>query len=580
MIYDVLEVFRKEYEQKGDKLILDNYQLKDGLYVKVNTDGSLEYFIFSNDKKEKNKENCLKDLNGNIKQRQYNWFVERDYYSSIINDDTNKSITSARYAKILSTNYLSFFFRHSIIFEKINNKLYTKDEITDDIIRSLDPKQSKALKERLEKRLIAFSELWEIAEKHYYPKLELNTQKSINYRNIVENVINYIQLSNIETDYIKIFIDVNIDEYKKVQELYWKERIFNKNDFNIEIENEVFGLSNSNISFSVDKPFNEHKTTKFKVPFRISQIDAIFTKIFFDWLENQDVKNEYIFNKDFLYINRYMANQKDLSYKKDIKEFDYLPIKIKNLEKPIHVTNFLQIKDKEDYGIKELFVLEENIDEIFYNKQLKHNYFRDDLKVSDFVSKKLQQLIFETKYAMINYFKKFDEREFYQVVKKYGNDFVIEHLRQNLEYKAKESLNLKFSLLQHKGEKIMDIKSMQEVIIKKLEKSDYENLKSEEFFYLCGQVASYLLSKKNQHDKMHDLVEPFLRSNNAQKLKKEIEFAFFQYKHAIHFGAKKLNNAIALIEAYEGEEKLSYFMDSFLVGYLSNTYIFKSNEEN
>jgi len=126
----------------------------------------------------------------------------------------------------------------------------------------------------------------------------------------------------------------------------------------------------------------------------------------------------------------------------------------------------------------------------------------------------------------------------------------------------------------------MDIQVMQKKMIEKLETSNYGALSSEEFFYLCGQVASYLLSKKNQHQKMHDLIEPFLRANNAQKLKKEIEFAFFQYKHAIHFGAKKINSAIALIEAYDGEEKLSHFMDSFLVGYLSNTYIFKSSEEN
>lgn len=78
---------------------------------------------------------------------------------------------------------------------------------------------------------------------------------------------------------------------------------------------------------------------------------------------------------------------------------------------------------------------------------------------------------------------------------------------------------------------------------------------------------------------MHDLVEPFLRANNAQKIKKEIEFAFFQYKHAIHFGAKKINNPIALIQAYDGTERLSKYMDSFLVGYLSNSFIFKSEEE-
>lgn len=581
MIYDILEVFKKEYEKpnKGDKLILDNYQLKDGLYVRVNDDENLEYFIFANDKKQDSKENCFKDLDGNIQKNMYEWFKERDYCSSIMNDDTNKSITSARYAKILSTNYLSFFFRHDIIFEKINFKFYKKNEITESIFESMDDKKSKIVKKRLEKRLIDFDELWDIAEKHYYSKLTTTIKKgtNIDFQNIVKNVIDFIQANTIETDYIKIFFNESADEYKRVQKIYLQERIFNKNDFNIEIKNEIFGLSNSNITFSVDKPFNECKTTKFKVPFRITQMDAIYAKQFFDWLENQDVHEKYIFNKSSLYVNRYMANKKDLSYKKEIKEFDYLPIKIEKLQKPIKIKNYLQIKDKEDFEILELYLLETVVDEIFYNYQLKWNYFKDNIQVD---SKNIKTLILETKSAMINYFKKYREKEFYQIIRKYGSDFVIEHIRQGRTLKAPEALNLKFSLLHYKGETVMDIQTMQNKMIEKLETSNYDSLKNEEFFYLCGQVSSYLLSKKNQHKKMHDLIEPFLRANNAKKLKKEIEFAFFQYKHAIHFGAKRINNAIALIGAYEGEEKLSFFMDSFLVGYLSNTYIFKSKEEN
>ncbi|MBD3839233.1 MAG: hypothetical protein IE878_02455, partial [Epsilonproteobacteria bacterium] len=50
MINDVLEVFKKEYKKYGDKLILDNYILKDGLYVKVDNE-IVEYFIVINDKK-------------------------------------------------------------------------------------------------------------------------------------------------------------------------------------------------------------------------------------------------------------------------------------------------------------------------------------------------------------------------------------------------------------------------------------------------------------------------------------------------------------------------------------------------
>ena len=43
MIYDILEVFKKLYDESRDKIILDNYLLKDGLYVIVD-DNNQEAF--------------------------------------------------------------------------------------------------------------------------------------------------------------------------------------------------------------------------------------------------------------------------------------------------------------------------------------------------------------------------------------------------------------------------------------------------------------------------------------------------------------------------------------------------------
>lgn len=557
MIYDVLEVFRKEYEAKGDKLILDNYQLKDGLYVRVNENESLDYFIFANDKKQENKENCFKDLDGNIQKNEYAWFKEKDYYSGYLN--SNKSFYDK---KIHNINYLSFFVKVESFNENSDKKI-NLSSIKGQYLALLNykkftkPKEKEVIK-NYNDYLNGCSRKKDVVKKYRFIETHIHPIIEIAQNNGVVN-------------YVKIFFDADIETYKKESEIYYSIKIFNDIGYSKKIDEVVYGLSDSNMGLNSKKPFLEHKTRKIESPFMLLDSDALLVKKFFDWLKLQDGKEKFPIGEQF-FIHR------DFKEKDLIQDFDYIPHKIEKLQKAITVKNYLNIKDKTDFEVYELWQLENTIDETFYNKQLKFNYFRDDLKVSDFVSKKLQQLIFETKYAMVNYFKKFDEREFYQVVKKYGSDFVVEHLRQNREYKAKESLNLKFSLLQHKGEKVMDIKSMQERMIQKLETSDYDSLKSEEFFYLCGQVVSYLLSKKNQHEKMHDLVEPFLRANNAQKLKKEIEFAFFQYKHAIYLGAKKINSAIALIEAYEGEEKLSYFMDSFLVGYLSNTYIFKSSE--
>lgn len=560
MIYDLLEVFNKEYELKGDKLILDNYQLKDGVYLRIDDiNQSCEVFVKSSKKVKKDGQNetehYFKNRQGELKNQEYDWFKQRDYFSNVI--DTGKAFDAPK-KTIHNNNYLTLFMKieefFNLEFSHLETKLYKK-------VLSFKEFSSKNEKNILEPFCCSIQPLSrkkEIVKKMRFIKSNLDT-----YKNIVKE--------HNPKEYIRIYFTENEEIYKKESAVYLALKIYNNNKYSIEVNDLVYGLSNDNMGLNGKKPFLEQKTKKSTTPFMITSDVAMKSKLFFDWLGLQSYRTDLF---EYMFLKKHSDNGKAI-----INDFDYLPVKIEKLESSIQIKNFLQVKDKEDYAIKELFVLEEKVDEIFYNKQLKHNYFRDDLKVSDFVSKKLQQLIFETKYAMVNYFKKFNEREFYQVIKKYGNDFIVEHLRQNRGMKAIESLNLKLSLLQYKGEKIMDIKSLQERIIKKLELSDYDSLNSEEFFYLCGQVTSYLLSKKNQHDKMHDLVEPFLRANNAQKLKKEIEFAFFQYKHAIHFGAKMINNAITLIEAYEGEEKLSYFMDSFLIGYLSNTYIFKSTEE-
>jgi CRISPR-associated protein Csh1 len=75
------------------------------------------------------------------------------------------------------------------------------------------------------------------------------------------------------------------------------------------------------------------------------------------------------------------------------------------------------------------------------------------------------------------------------------------------------------------------------------------------------------------------MLEPFLRANSVKKLKKDIEATYFKYKHKITLNNLKFNNAISLIMAYEGDEKLSNNMDSFLVGVLSDNLFFVKKEE-
>ncbi len=560
MIYDILDVFKKQYEEKGDKLILNNYLLKDGLYVKIKGDGSLEYFIFKNSKNEKVKEYCFKDLDGNIKSTMYEWFKARDYYSGYLN--SNKAFGDK---KIHNVNYLSLFAKLESFISSDPKKQLSSDTIKKQFE---DLKTFKKFKKKEEKEiLMVFEDKINSQERLY----NIDTKYHLIKENL-DNIIETAKSNNIK-NYIKIFFDEYIGKYKNESEFYYAIKIFNDIKYSKKIDKEILGLSNSNMGLNSKKQFLESKTKNNPVPFFITDKNALMLKRFFDWLKFQGYQDNYPLNEN-LFIKKHSKNDEAI-----IEDFDFISDKDERLPKSIYFKNYLIAKEGkriiEDNTIDLLWELEEKVDEIFYNNQLKNNYFNEVWKKLD---NSFQNLIYITRAGMVNYFKKHDDRAFYQIIKKYGTDFILEHIRHDRMLRAKLSLNLKFSLLSHKGEAIMDIKAMQENIIKRIEQSNYENLETDEFFYLSGQIAKYLMGQSEAHEKKGDLLEPFLRSNNAQKIKKGIEFTYFKYKHKISLNYVKFNNALALIMAFEGDDKLSINMDAFLIGALSNNIFFMKKE--
>lgn len=566
MIYDVLEEFNKVYEKEKDDLILGNYQLKDGLYAVVHENSEIEYFIYKFEKGIEDKTLSLKDLNGNRRKEHYFDLTQKDYYSSWLN--ANKMIYDK---KIHNVNYLSFFVKVDSFISKDAKKLLDFDAIKGHFETFID--YAKFTKK----------EEVNILQNYQNVFLDENRKNKIvqNYRFIIENIQKFkdIAVENGVTNYIKVFFEVPIKEYMKESEIYYAIKIFNDITYSINIGEDVYGLSDSNMGLNAKKPYLEHKTKKTIAPFIIKDTNALMTKKFFDWLKYQKYQNKYPNGEQF-FLNR------DYKEKDVIIDFDYLPIKIDKFDDSIYYKNHLQVFENkqliDDDTIDSLGALEQIVDEIFYNHQLISNYFGD---VYNKLDKSFANLIYITRDAMINYFKKYDERAFYQVIEKNGTDFVLEHLRHNREFMAKKSLNLKLSLLHHKrknklqGENIMDIKAMQTKMISKLESSDYVSLEAQEFFYLCGQVVKYLLLQSEAHEKTADMLEPFLRANNAQKLKHDIEFTFFKYKHKISLNHLKFNNAMSLIMAYESDDRLSTFMDDFLVGVLSKNLFYLKKEE-
>ena len=566
MINDILEVFKQKYSESGDKLILGNYTLKEGLYIKINQDKKVEYFLV----KKENRELNFTDINDNLNNKAYEWFKERDYYSNYLN--SNKSFYDK---KIHNINYLSFFVKIDSFISSDSKKLLSKDAIRGQYLSLLNYKKFTKPKEKEVLKL-------------YKNKLNKCTRKKDvvkKYKFIEKNIQNIVEVAkqNGVTNYIKIFFDETIEKYKQESEFYYSIKIFNDIAYSKEVENKIYGLSDFNMGLNSKKPYLEHKTRKLPPPFMLLKDDALLIKKFSDWLKFQDLKNKFPLSSDF-FLNRNFK-EKDI-----VIDFDFIPVKINNINehfKTIYVNNYLKVKvnDKfiEDIQLNKLWELEDIIDKIFYNKQLKFNYFRDnkDIKVSGFLSKELQKLLFITKNAMVNYFIKNDVRAFYQVVKKYGTAFVLDNLRNGRGIKAKEALNLKFAILEHQGEKIMDIEKMLITIKNRLEeKGNYKELERNEFLFLAGQWAYYLLSQSKSRDKTFSLAEHYFRAKNMNRLKSALRNDLKKYRHAIHREYAKTRKIIALVKNYTDDTKkfTDEEQDIFLIGFTVDNILYEEKK--
>lgn len=563
MIYDILEIFNKKYEEEGEKLILDSYTLKDGLYIRISGE-KYEVFIKKN-KKNKNSEieHFFLDENGINRTDEMGWFKFRDYYSNMI--EVNKAYDVPK-KSIHNNNYLTLFMKIEKFLETDFN--YIKEKLFDKVANftSFESENEKLILEDYQDYI-------------YKPDRKVDMEEKTQTLKAIFPMLQDIVKEHSPKEYIRIFFDEDESVYKQEGAIYVSLKIYNDNKYSKNVEGVVYGLSNYNMGLNSKKPFLEHKTKKLPYPFMIKTDTALKIKIFFDWFAFQGYQTDLL---PKIFLSKFSDNGQAI-----IRDFDYLPEietekhKITILDKPINIINFIKLGDKnglkEDFEIKELPQLEKVVNDIFYNGFLINNYYYD---VYSKIDEKLANLIYITRGAMINYFKKQRKEEFYQVIEKFGTYFVIEHLRRNNVYKAKESLNLKLSLVRHNKGDIVDISALQNRILDRLKTSNYTQLSKEEFSYLSGQVVMYLLYKSEKHEKNADLLEPFLRTNTAKRLKENIEAIYFKYKHAIRLKYLLLNNALSLILAYETDDESPYDKDGFLVGALTNNILYTKTEEN
>jgi len=548
VIRDVLD--RVDFDlQKG---VLDNYLLKNGLYVRVGE--GIEYFIFKDSKKEDKKQLLFKDLDGNISANEYEWFASRDYLSGYLN--SNKAIDPPK-KKIHSNNYLALFVKASEFTPK--NKEHFIERLFDNLktYESFTKKQEKEVLKQYKEYIF---------DENRQKDVERKKELFLKYYSDIVEVINKHNVKN----YVKIFFDEPLEKYKKESEIYYALKIYNKIDTVKEIEGKIYGLSDFNMGLNQKKPYLEHKTRGFPLPFMVEKDKIFEVKKLFDYLKNlkEPLKYAPTATDPGIYLHKHNENDQAV-----IDDFDILVFVDDNLPKKFEYKNYIgltsngrAIENREITTFEGLYKL---IDEVFYNGNLSNNLYGE---VYSKLPHDFQNLIYLTRDLAKNILKRDIDSLFGYL--RFGMNFIIYNIRQNILFKAGEILNLILSIKAYKGENV-DIKGTLAKIEEKVK--NLENLNSDEWHILSGQVIKYLLDKSKRSDKKADMIEPFLRAGKTKKLKDEIEALYFKYKHEIPLNFTKLNNAIALIMAKEENEKVD--KEKLLIGLLSENIFYRKEEK-
>ena len=71
-------------------------------------------------------------------------------------------------------------------------------------------------------------------------------------------------------NYLKIFFEDDKELYVREEQRYLITKLFNKNDYSTEIDGQILGPPNDNLTLNLKKPYMEHKTRKIMVPYLLT----------------------------------------------------------------------------------------------------------------------------------------------------------------------------------------------------------------------------------------------------------------------------------------------------------------------
>ncbi|AVP56049.1 hypothetical protein K144313037_13000 [Clostridium tetani] len=578
MLKDVISIFKREYEKIGDRYVTESYIPSDGEYIIVDT--------FENDFKILDKVIIKKDRKTQKidDSNQYFPFIrEADYLSRLL--DMNKPIDHKKI--IHSNNYLSFFIKK----ENVNNGKLS-DEIIDRYYEILKDPLIKYKNTKAEK-------LYEEVEEEHGKVNEKLIDEIKNW--IKEKIHDFVDKGSKEKEYLKIFFKYDLDKYRKESEKYISPNLYNSNDYNVKIKEEIYGLPNDNMGLNSKKPYLENKTRKSKVPYLISKEEVLIQKKFFDYLMNQvaigksniyinekgikGISNKETLGEDF--TGYYLRIQKGKEV--EIHNFDTI-VNYRAKIEPFKLENVLELEKSElNYNvfIYEIGKLKDLIDNVFFYKFLSGNFFTEakDLNINDAT---LKRSILLSRDTLFTWFYKGIDNNVWKNLNISSLNLIKGSINKGYLLKAGEQFNLRSSLKNYfeggisMADVLLEIKNS---LREKINKTSKENKNNEdvtldndkEYYFAVGQLAYYLISLSKSKNKNHSLVNPIINAKTNERIKDEIRRLYTRYNYRIEFGSKRVERLYSMISSYIPKGKINE--DLIIAGFLKNNLIYEKSEE-
>lgn len=591
MLQDCIEIFETKYREKGERFILDNYELSPGTYRLVLIEDEALSIIETVDIKRINKE---ENQGSRISFDLYFQLKFYDYYSKLL--EMNKPIDPKKI--IHSNNYMAFAVKKASI------------------------KEGKVGKEAVERYFCVLKDPCLKYKKGKTAEIyrDFESREGAPDADLVEKIEEFILTgkcwADIDCDgkdYLKIFFVFSDEEktkeiYRREGERYLMPNLYNSNDYNVSVEGSILGLPNNNMGMNSKKPYLANRTRKVETPYLLDQKNAKLQNLLFDYLSGSLAKgraNIYFADdgnkKNIIAVSDretpgdfssgyYMRLSQGKSGAEIIK-FSTVSEYEDRLEPHFVLKNFLSTKidtekQKLPYGefIEKLSRIKELIDRVLFNGYLTNSFFNDpkDINVRD--EPVVKECILESRDALHNWFYTGQKENVGAVLKKVSWKLIKSSFsKDNGVEEARRRGNLRWSIMNYfdnnerMWERMGDVREKLRYHINSKEEWKFED--GRELSYAIGQAVGYLLSKSKADKKRCSFINPFLNSRDLDNIKRRLLQLYKKYDYDIYYMSnsriRKLTGSIFKVNAGEFE----IYPDFIAAGFMDEQLVYENDNK-